>query len=535
MDMRIFLSFEDYCKNDLNDPVGWITVAQADPARKPDSRYTFCAMTNLDAKNDLLKDYRWEIHPSSFGIPTFRFSNNKAIFDTGQKYNERQILIESFIIRREFHGLHDNTFDIIQNFILYHNLFFDHNQNAYFDVVKEEKVVEYVSPEHVRISENYLRDYLAARNMILIRYHDHRRHSAVKVLNVFGETRKEIDVLDHDRRYSIVIDQHSMNDNAFSRLLGKDLIYPYSEPKHHDYLIVSNKPQCYEKYAYKVGDDGSNIEKSCDQESAESKGSFLIPIFFNKDVLDRYHNRPRFYKVKDGVINCLDLWSIPFGENDEELVHVWLGDLGRIPYQEQIHWKAHNVVSGGKLNKNFVKQQLLGEFTAQDDPCARLLDLKVQVNETFEKKFNFKLFQDLSETQNYILYTFHTLTSDEEIAFNDQILTMAKLFVDTINNDGLKKNTNWKPSNSQENRSLYFLEHFLIENLNKHHETKKIVSAFRMIQSLRSTAGAHLSGFNYKMELQRYNLDKLTPKNRFVKILEEFYIKLELLNKILSF
>ena len=533
MEEQIFLSFNDYFR-DKQDSVGWITVAQIDSRSKPDSRFTYSVMASLGAKHDLLNEYRFEVRHLSFGIPTFQHSNNNVTFDTGQKYTEGQITFEPFIIRREFHGLHDATLDVIQNFILYHNLFFDDQRSAYLDVVEEEKVIEYISPSHVRISEKYLRDYLAAREMILVRYHDHRRYTAGSVLDMFGEERKEIDVTNDNHNYHMVIGQYGMNDDAFSMLVGKDIILPYSEPKHQDYLLLSNKPQQYEKYAYRIDDDGSPIEESCDQESENSTGRFLTQIFFKKEVLNKYYNKPSYYRIEDGEIYYLDLWSISFGESDDGLIHVWLGDLGRISHNEQIYWKAFNVVSGIDLSKSFVNRQLLGEFTDREDPCDKLLDLKISVNESFAGRFGFKVFNDLPVTHEHISDAFHTLTSDEEIAFDSQILNMAKLFVDTINKTALEKNTAWKPSRGDENKSLYFLEHFLDEMLCSRHDAKTVVSAFRMVQKLRSEAGAHLPGSKYIKTLQHFNLDNLKPQTRFTKILEEFYIKLNLLNKILS-
>ena len=531
MDKQIFLSFGDYIKS-KQDPVGWITVGRIDSRSEPDSRYTFSIMASLDAKDDLLKEYKSEISYYNFGIPTFQLSDDSVAFDTGQMYTEKQITFEPFVIRREFHGVHDSTFDVIQNFILYHSLFFDPKQNAYLDVIEDEKVIEYVSPSHVRISEKYLRDYLAARKMVLVKYHDHRRHSAVSVLDTFGEERKEISITNCDHNYSIMIGQYGMNGEAFSRLLGKDIVLPYPKPKHQDYLLLSGEPQRYEKYAYKIGDDGNEIEESCDQESKNSTGRFLTSIFFKKEVLDKYYSKPRFYEIKDGEIYYLDLWSIPFGENVDGLIHVWLGDLGRIPHNEQIHWKVYNVVPGKSLSKNFVGRQLLGKFTAKDDLCDKLLDLKTSVNDMFVSGFNFKLFMDLPETREYVSKTFHTLTTDEEAAFDIQILNMAKLFVDTINKADLESNTTWRPSNSDENKSLHFLEHFLDEALGNCHHAKTVVSAFRMVQRLRSETGAHVPGSDYGKTLQRFNLDNLNPKARFTKVLEEFHRKLDFLNQI---
>ena len=533
MNKRAFLSFEDYFEHN-QDPVGWITVTRFNSRSDNDSRYIFSAMASLNAQNNLFNKYEFEINPFSFGIPTFERSKNTVTFDPGQKYTTNQILFEPFVIRREFHGLYTDTFDVVQNFILYHNLFFDRDKNAYFNVVEEEQVIEYVSPTYIRVKEKYLRDYLAARKMILIRYHDHRRQNGISVLDTFGKERIERDITEQNYRYHMVIGPYGANNTAFSMLVGKDIVLPYSEPKHQDYLSVSDKPQCYEKYSYKIGDDGNEVEESCDQESEESTGHFLTMIFFKKEILNKYYSKPRFYKIQDGEIYCLDLWSISFGETEDGLIHVWLGDLGRIPYNEQKYWKTYNVVPGSYPSKNFVSRQLLAKFADNEDPCERLLDLRAKLNKTFVDQFNFKLFNDLPDSRKQFLKIFHTLTHNEETEFDGQILIMAKIFVDTINKKNLDKLISQKPSNPNENLSLNVLECFLNEKLGSDHHTRTIVCAFRMVQTLRSAAGAHLPGSKYDQALQRFDLSKHGPKARFVKILDEFYERLYFLNQILS-
>lgn len=532
MDQRVFLSFEDYFKDD-QDPKGWITVTRFNSRSDDDSRYTFSALASLNAKNAILNRREFEINPFHFGIPTFERSNNDVTFTTSQKYNANQILFEPFVIRREFHGLYADTFDVVQNFILYHNLFFDHDRNVYSNIIEEEEVIKYVEPTHVRVKEKYLCDYLAARKMILVRYHDHRRQNEISVLDTFGKERNEFDRTARNYRYHMVIGPYGENNNAFSMLVGKDIILPYLEPKHQDYFSVSGKPHSYEKYSYKIGDDGNEVEESCDKESKESTGHFLTPIFFKKEVLDKYYNKPRFYKIEDGEICCLDLWSISFGESDDGLIHVWLGDLGRIPYNEQKYWKTYNVVPGSCLSKNFVRRQLLSEFTDNEDPCERLLDLRTKINIIFVNRFNVKLFNDLPETRKQFLDIFHTLTHNEETEFDKQILIMAKIFIDTINKKDLEKLIDWEP-NPNENKSLNVLEHFLNEKLESAHHAKTIVCAFRMVQTFRSATGAHLPGTKYDQALQRFALVEHDPKTRFVKILDEFYNRLDFLNQILS-
>lgn len=524
-----FLRFDGSSPTD-QDPAGWIEITRADYENKVDSKFTFSALASLGSQDDLLKRREFEIDSTFFGMSTFERLNNGVEFNLGQTYEEKGTSFEPFVIKRDFHGLQESTYDIVQNFVLYHNLFFDHKQAAYFDVLKEAKVVKYISSRHICILKDYLRDYLAARKMILIRYHTYGRSLDVSMSDVFEEERIEYAKAGTDHKYWITIRPFgSNNKNAHSLLRGKDVILPYVEPKREDYVYLSNKPKRYAAYIYKIAEDGKYVEESCDQGPEGHSGRFLTPVFFEKGVLQKYYKKDRFYTVRDGRVRCLDLWDIPFGENSDGLIHVLLGDLGRIPYNEQMQWRQYNVPPRGKMNRNFVSRQLLGEFTERDSICENLLMLKDQINASFESCYEFKLFKGLPPGNEHVEANFHTLTTNEEQEFSEQILNMAKLFVDTLDQANLERNVDQSTANTGEGKSIIFLEHFLIEKCVAESDSKNIVRSFRMVQKLRSQSAAHLKSTKYDKTLQDFGLDDLTPKDRFEGVVRKFYDSLRAL------
>ena len=466
-----------------------------------------------------------------FGHPCFRGSGDNITFDIGQTDMVKNITLEPFVIKRMYHKLRDETYDIVQNFVLYHNLFFDHSKRAYYDILKEEKIVEYVSSKHIRVREEYLRDYLAARKMALVRYHDHRRYRDVSVLEIFGRERKEVCNVDPNHHYEIVIGQYGMNGEAFSRLVGKDIILPYQEPKHEDYAVLAGKSKVYEKYVYGIDSVGNRMEETCDQESDEPRGNFLTHIFFKKEVLQKYYAKPTFYKIEDGEIYCLDLWSIPFSKNSDDLIHVWLGDLGRIPHDEQLHWKQYNTPPRNGTNVNFIHRQLLGKFTEKDDICEILLDLKSSINAAFAEKFNFKLFRDMPPNNQHNIDNLHIPTTNEEKEFDEQILNLVMNFIEVINKSDLDDNVAEPPSNSG---SLNSLDNFLSKRAHlDQHDHQTILKPFKLIQRLRSES-LHLRGKNYDKTILNFGLDDLGPIERFEKVVREFRMGLEHLHKLLT-
>lgn len=526
-----FLSFDDYVNNNDDESDCWITIARMDdPLNKDDSLGVFSCLATKESEKKLLETDDWEID-TSFGIPYF-YKSDGIKFNTYQCMCNANVHLEPLVILREFHNLKNNTFDIAQNFILYHKLFFDYGAKTYVDLLAEENVIEYVNPNHIRIRRDYLRDYLAARNMILVRYHDYRRCVDSKITDIFGQESKEFSKKSKTHNFGISINRTILTDSTTSLLHGKDIILPYSEPKHEDYVYLSGKPKPYESYVYKINDDGKELKSKCDEKSAGELG-FLVHIYFKKEVLKKYYDKTNFYKIQNNVLFYLDLWSVEFGEIDG-LIHVWLGDLGQIPHVEQMHWKEHNIAPRRGLDNHYISQQLMAEFGPSSDLITPLFEIKTQLNDLFQNQFQFKLFKKLAPDDQYLEKTLHTLILDNQKEFDEQILILAKLFVETIDKKQLKKNVCWRPEKNDDT-SLSFLYHFLDEKTSLSAiECTAILNSFKMIQNIRSISSAHIKSSKYRINLQQQDLKKSSLKNKFAYLILELYRMLNILKQNLS-
>ena len=66
---------------------------------------------------------------------------------------------------------------------------------------------------------------------------------------------------------------------------------------------------------------------------------YLTPVFFKKEVLQRYLSHPDRYSVEDGYLRCQSLWGMAIDNHHKDYVSAYLGDLGRdLPEAEQNHW-----------------------------------------------------------------------------------------------------------------------------------------------------------------------------------------------------
>lgn len=424
-----FLKFEDWVKSKSHLNKDWITVSRFDSS-VPNSFGTYSVLIPNYQKNfdSILSDWGWDAS-SDFGKPYFskNLSLDKISFDLGNKKVENDIPFEPFTILQEFYSAAPSRVDVVQNFILYHGLYFDFDKKQYLEPISDQAVILYANdPCFVSIKTSFLRDYLAARNMALVRFHDNRRLVKKSIDDLFGKNREDIQIEDTDRHFMIMIAPGiDRNTETISRLLGKDIIHPFSEPIHPDYQLLAEKEdKKYQSFIIDIDDKGKEVEKICD-EHVLSVGEFLTPVFFKKQVLKKYYDNPRRYTVNPGYLQSLGLWGIPYGINKEDLVHVWLGDLGRLPYEEQLYFRSYNVFPSGDLDEGFYQTQILAKFVKSKDPVGILKALRNRINGVCENKFGFKLFKELSGDDEYIYKSIRVPITTEFRELDEQLIFLA--------------------------------------------------------------------------------------------------------------
>jgi len=305
-----------------------------------------------------------------------------------------------------------------------------------------------------------------------------------------------------------VITKHYVPNQSFSWLRGKEIINPYSKPLHSDYnfLIGKSEPEDIE-FITGIDENGDEVLERCGIDGD------ITPCFFTKDLLIRYQEDHENYSVDPYMISKDNSWIISYGINEEGLVHVYMKDLGHLPINEQIYWRSFNVPPKGSLNKGFFERQMECKFTASDNPVDVLLSVKKNINKNFQMRCGFELFRELSPEDEHISKTTHDLILNNQKQFDDQIHNLAKLFVDSLNKKELEKSTNWKPSTENENKSIYFLDHFLTEKqIGNVSQISQVCKGLRILQTLRSSGSAHNKSSEYKelvkkqLEIEEFNI-----------------------------
>lgn len=435
-----FQFFEDYENRYLRmDNEDWIPIYEEEEKIDNgmlDDIFGFSALIDNDDEGikKYLEDYEWGFSSNTFGKSYFEksYSNNceRIYFVIG----DRKDNIEYLVACRTFNRKYDKVVEINPKLIWYYNLV--KVGNKYIDPLTDEPKIK-KEDNKILVLKTYLKDFLNAHNKCCIICFDHKRFFRTDSQLTYESK----SIKRENANFIIVRNSYKYNDyNGMSSILGKVIIKPYTKPKHRDYLYFTEKKK-YEKFIIDVDEEtGDEIEYTCNEnELANYFGvnpeapHFLTPVYFEKKVLDKYTNDPSNYKVGDGILVFLDEWSLPFTINEDNKVVVWLGDLGRIPYNEQKHWKIYNIKPQGGMEKKFFQRQMMAQFTDSITPEKKLFELIDELNNIIIEKFGDKIFNDLSEADSQIKTAFSIPTNNSTTMYQTYLMHLCKITVESIN------------------------------------------------------------------------------------------------------
>jgi len=538
MDEIEFLKFEDWqeeiSRSHLTDV--WLPLYYFKRGEK-ESYATFCGLMSneMDLIKRVLMSPYWEISPD-FGSPGFwREGAEGAIRYERFGRSRDEMFFEPLIICRSFHDLYENSVELSEEFRLYHNLYHDKNKDnfVFIDKTGEEDVaakIEKINDDFkVCIKTKYLRDFLAAKKMVLVRFHDHMRYSEKNITDVVKCRGRGENFC-----YEIIITPESesmLNCKAFSRFVAKDILPPLQQPNHPDYqLLAGISTKKYENFIINIDSEGNPVERTCNP-TLLSPRDYLTPVFFQREVLKKYYDHPHKYTVGDNYLSCGSLWGMRYGQNPSGLVHVWLGDLGEyLPHTEQLHWKQYNVSPEGGLGLATIKRELLAEPSEPDETTHKFKYEFKGFSEIWAKKFGWHLFLPLENEDMHFMKSLHVPVSEDPLEFDQQILALAKILPDSINVSEIKKAIKVNEEEVKNHfgikkdyiPSITWLEALFVFFFKENDETAhKITKPIRIIQKLRSASAAHRKGRKYDKISRKLGLDRCSRIEYFKNLLED--------------
>lgn len=471
----------------------WITVCSK---REEDDECTYCALIPIDDAEKALNDPSWDLHIGS-GFPGigFHYENGQEIWSY-HRFSEGGI--EPLVFSRNFHGIKNAYWEISEEFRHYFNLYEDKKNNKFLfiDDNGDEQEAIIMETGSIRIKSKYLKEFMAVKKMLLALFFDFNRFSTKTIA---GQGMKEYHRHVKRKRWCYSIgarDWEMFNDTTKSQgwLMGKKLVRGLKNFKPQ---LIDRKTRKYEKFIIGFDKNGKEIIFTCNEDKlsnffGKNKGApnYLTPVFFKKEVLAKYYYEPTKYSVQDGCITCAGLWSLRIDNNHSDHVAVFLGDLGHLEYKEQVYWKHYNVAKKGKLSHTAWKRDFEAEFANPEQSDLYLKQKFTDFQEKWKSKFGWNLFVPLSKEDEYHFRTLRIPLTNEQSEFDEQVLSLTKLLIDSLNE---KELTSWMglPKNA---KGIDKLEAFL---QSKGLKPQRMIGFLRDLQALRSSGVAHLKGENY--------------------------------------
>jgi len=483
----------------------WITVFEfLDPSLELDidrGAY-YSAIISNDKVQDALKRHDWDLRIDG-GRPGFitHYEGDKEITEY---YRFSDNGIEPLVYWRSFTGKNKTYLEISEEFRLYFNLFefLDGEQKKYIFTNEDgdDDDVVIIEKNKAIIKLKYIKEFLSAKKAHLAIYFE-----AMRFLDKTIEELKQ-DAIDNEKNgdnfcYSLCVRNLELHDTKSQGwLLGKKLIPGLKKFKLTFWGLKEDEK--FEEFIIGVDEDGREVLGSCNTDYQQKPG-FLTPIFFKREVLKKYYDNSDIYSVEDGYVKREGFWGLRALLNHDDHVAVWLGDLKYLPYKEQNHWRAFNLTPGSrKISHADYARNIKGEFADPEHPELYFKYKFKGFQKSWHEKFGWHLFKPLTQDDEHHIKSLHVPTTEQQKEFDDQIASITKILIDSLNEKELEKGLSITKENPH---GLDKLEAFLIA---KNIKVPQMIEFLRNLQLLRSTSVAHRKGSNYNKIKPFFDLDK---------------------------
>lgn len=514
---------------------GWITVS---------AECLHSALVSDEKLSETLSRYEWDLRKGSNGVCEI-WSDGKWSF-----CHDGIDVLEPFVLYRSANYDIDNYVELSQDFRVLLNMhdryvsptehcFVVDNENGDWEKVAE------IKGETIRIKLTILRKYLALRRMNLLLFFDEMRFSqqSFQELGLTPVMNQIVKDDDYIYSYSSLVNCHADGNKSGGWIMGKCVLRYREKDYNRDSFDQDDKQ--YAEFIYDYDDEGEPMSHSCKKETLSNyfvangdNPLEMTPIFFKKEVLDKYYSNPNKYTVSDGAVGCEGSWSLYIDNDHRNYVIVPLVYLGNLDYSEQLYWKGYNVSPERDMgfSKTAYKRWIEGNFC---DPMFPDLQFKYrfkQFNKRWEKQFGWPLFLPLIDEDEHRYKTLHCLTTENNHSdFDEQILSMTKLVVDSLNQKCLLSeidDSNTEVESFLKERKVTSslelkagIDKFQAFIFSKGMKCPDMVNFLRKVQSLRSNSVAHRKS-NKRKDLAKlyeyFKLDELSEQ----QVLEDIFVKM---------
>jgi hypothetical protein len=516
-----FKDWQDKIAGQLGRNGEWISVFALDNVFSDVERGCFfCVLMDNSLIADALKKHSWEIHGIGAAQPGLI-----EYWEGGKKIRTRYVKnsddgIENIVQWRTFPGIEERYFEIAEDFRLFYNLYQKDKQFFHFDDNGDKHLVAEIGTDEVKIKVQYLKKYISVRGMSLMVYFEFMRFSDNSIQEL-GYEPCNTTTQGEDFIYSLCIyDWNEGKKRSLGRILGKKVIRGIQSfvPS-----LNNDEEKRYEEFIIGIDEDGNNIMHTCNEDFLANyfgknpdAPNYLTPVYFTRNVLTKYYSNPQEYEVSDGSISRKSFWSLQIDNNLPDYVCVFLGDLGNLHHAEQLYWKSFNTYSSdaGISSTNW-QRSFQGEFSDPDQVDLYFKQAFNRFQEEWSKTFGWHLFLPLHPQDEHHFGTLRIPLRQEQKEFDEQILSLTKIIIDSLNEKELGKSITSLEPNA---KGITKLDGFL---KSRNCSSPNMIQFLRDLQDLRSSSSAHRKGSNYEKAKKKFGL---THEN-YIATFQEILVK----------
>ena len=507
----------EYIKRNLGKEQ-WIQVSGHKDMNAADAGF-WCGLVSLNHIDEVYNDVGWDVSANEQGNPGFE--GNEYAYQ--YKANLLKDGFESILYYRDFHGVEEDYIELSQEFILLNNLRYNKNSKSYWAMYENgesEEAVKYIDATTIQIKMKFLRNYSSAKQMAILLFFDIRTKFDGKISD-FGLEEFNTESKDNGLFYGLWGGDMNFPTYVYSVLMGKKILMP--APIEECGYWPYEKEESYEDFIIGVDEFGKEIFNTCNPNKLNNYfGSnpdapmYLTPVFFKRDVLQKYVNKPELYEIRDGYLSCQSLWGIEIDNHHKNCVAVYLGDLGRdLPESERGYWKSYNIVGEEGVSQVSFQRDICNIFTESNMEDHKFQVLYGSLIKQWNTKYGWDLYLPLSVEDQYNLTQIRIPLGESQPEFDQLVLSLVKVLIDSLNEKqlivlgdvqtdikGISKLGRW----IQSNEAVGYENH---------------IKFLRDLQKLRSTGSGHRKGKEYSKISNTFGLSEKSKIDVFEEVLRK--------------
>ena len=461
-----------------------------------------CALLSNDIAVNAMEEAEWDLQ-SPDGFPAFScMGENIKYHRYGGNIGRG---IEPLVFLRDYAAFKPAQLELSEEFRHFHNLYYEESKKEYVQFGESgtcSSVAGITTNDNeareLWIRANEIRQFLAAKQMSLAVYFYVTRFETELTISRIPQKNRKSKIREKNLCYDFRVWHNPSvlpGGALISRLFGKILLAPPPVKEAGIWPFSKGEGEQFPEFKSVELHSGKDVRLSCNPDKIGSR-RFLSVVVCRGAVLDKYRREKHFTVGKRGI-QCGRQWHLPIIYQDINHVVVHLGDVGRLPEAERLHWAAHNI-------PHSEWKRAWGNDDQFDFPVVR-----ENANCAWERALGWPLFCPLAKGDEERLSRLHIPTGNSQEDFDQQIISLDILLINYLNTGEMKVNSG---------HPIDMLE----ETLQKHdiREGDHWMSFLRHLREIRNGA-AHPKEPKYLEHLEALGASPDDLKGGFAKILRK--------------